>query len=376
MGGCDGGLAHRWPDLTVPQWPTEEAHRCSLASPPPLSASDTSSQPPSLSRASPPRHTRAHMVLGHKVEAAGPGACSPRLAAGGRATPSQGQLLRLALPSRAAPTAGRAWTGRLASGTSRLSPSAQHPALLLASSRQASPCSRQPRAPPRWPSPWRGAKPSACGWRGALPGGPQAFVGAGRGQGAGRGRTLPPPPTPGGAQEGDGGRVDRLSPLGVTDGRPHQPGPRAGLPWALADCTRPGRWVREGAGPWEMVHGLIPALPLCDLRQLSDPLWASSAVPCGRRLAARRGGRGGGVRRRGVVSHRPRGRGGGRVAWGVWGCPWRSCASGPSARPLGVPGRVWLPGRAGGRPCGGGPDAPFSCSPGLRDAQGSQPASF
>lgn len=90
------------------------------------SASDTSSQPPSLSRASPPRHTRAHMVLGHKVEAAGPGACSPRLAAGGRATPSQGQLLRLALPSRAAPTAGRAWTGRLASGTSRLSPSAQH----------------------------------------------------------------------------------------------------------------------------------------------------------------------------------------------------------------------------------------------------------
>lgn len=90
------------------------------------SASDTSSQPPSLSRASPPRHTRSHMVLGHKVEAAGPGACSPRLAAGGRATPSQGQLLRLALPSRAAPTAGRAWTGRLASGTSRLSPSAQH----------------------------------------------------------------------------------------------------------------------------------------------------------------------------------------------------------------------------------------------------------
>lgn len=211
---------------------------------------------------------------------------------------------------------------------------------------------------------------------GGSPRRPQAFVRAGRGQGAGRGRTLPPPPTPGGAQEGDGGRVDRLSPLGVTDGRPHQPGPRAGLPWALADCTRPGRWVREGAGPRETVHGLIPALPLCDLRQLSDPLWASSAVPCGRRLAARRGGRGGGVRRRGVVSHRPRGRGGGRVAWGVWGCPWRSCASVPSARPLGVPGRVWLLGRAGGRPCGGGPDAPFSCSPGLRDAQGSQPASF
>lgn len=58
MGGCDGGLAHRWPDLTVPQWPTEEAHRCSLASPPPLPRT-----PPLSLRPCPaphPRVTHAH----------------------------------------------------------------------------------------------------------------------------------------------------------------------------------------------------------------------------------------------------------------------------------------------------------------------------
>lgn len=372
MGGCDGGLAHRWPDLTVPQWPTEEAHRCSLASPPPLPRT-----PPLSLRPCPaphPRVTHAHTWSSatrsrrQGLEPAAPGSQRaggphlPKVSSSGSLCPAAPRPL-LAGPGLAA------WPPALPACPPAPSTSAR---LLPAG------LPLQPPAPGTSAVAFALARCEALCVRvaGGSPRRPQAFVRAGRGQGAGRGRTLPPPPTPGGAQEGDGGRVDRLSPPGVTNGRPHQPGPRAGLPWALADCTRPGRWVREGTGPREMVHGLIPALPLCDLRQLSDPLWASSAVPCGRRLAARRGGRGGGVRWRGVVSHRPRGRGGGRVAWGVWGCPWRSCASGPSARPLGVPGRVWLLGRAGGRPCGGGPDAPFSCSPGLRDAQGSQPASF
>lgn len=174
MGGCDGGLAHRWPDLTVPQWPTEEAHRCSLASPPPLPRT-----PPLSLRPCPaphPRVTHAHTWSSatrsrrQGLEPAAPGSQRaggphlPKVSSSGSLCPAAPRPL-LAGPGLAA------WPPALPACPP--APSAQHPALLLASSRQASPCSRQPRAPPRWPSPWRGAKPSACGWRGALPGGPR-----------------------------------------------------------------------------------------------------------------------------------------------------------------------------------------------------------
>lgn len=168
-GGCDGGLAHRWADLTVPQWPTEEAHPAAWPARP-LCLGHLLSASVLVPRLTPASHTLTH---GPRPQGRGGRAWSlqPQARSGreGHTFPRSAPPARFAQPRRAHCWPGLDWPP----GLRHFPLVPQRPALLLASSRQASPCSRQPRAPPRWPSPWRGAKPSACGWRGALPGGPR-----------------------------------------------------------------------------------------------------------------------------------------------------------------------------------------------------------